>query len=711
MAPEQAEGKTQEISTAADIYSLGAILYELLTRRPPFQGETFLATLEQVRTQEPVPPHRIRAMVPRDLETICLKCLHKDPSRRYRSGAALADDLRRFLSGEPILARRTGTWERSVKWARRRPALAALVGVVGLAVLGLVLGSFWHNAQLQDALDTAEDREQEAQRQRKRAEENFRRAEDRKQEAQGQRKRAEANFRKAFNAVHQMLTRVSEAKLPNVPGSEHLRRALLEDALRLNQELLHEKSNDPPLRRETGRVFRQLADVYHNLGQQDQAEKAYGKSLALYQGLVAEFPNRSEYQEELAETQNNLAILFVDTGRPDHARKAYEQALKLRKALTERFPNEPKHRQQQAILQCNMGQLLYRTGHLDEAERIYREAADLQQNLANRFPSKPFYRYAWSWALMNRGVVLATTGQPTAAHQCYQEALPMLEKLAHDSPRVAGYRYELAGLHNNLALLFQANRCLAESEAPCRTALALQGKLVADFPKVLDYQRALAGSYQNLTGILMDLKRLPEAEKAALQALTLRQRLAAAFPKVPDYESDLGATLGALGSIAQAQGKLAEARERLAQAAIHHCNAVNRNPRHMTYRQFMHRDYQNLAEVLLKLGEHAEAVKVAVALPQILPGKWQDHRRAASILAGCIPLAEKDHRLAPAKRQALARSYGAKALVQLREAITRGFTDTGDLKRDTTLTPLRNLEGFQKLLSLLETKAPVLSGW
>src|SRR5262249_31132243 len=126
MPPEQAAGRTREIGPAADVYALGAILYELLAGRPPFKGPTSLDTLNQVLTHEPAPPRRLNSRTPRDLETVCLKCLEKQPGRRYASALELAEDLRRFRAGQPVRARPVGALERGWKWARAHAALTSV---------------------------------------------------------------------------------------------------------------------------------------------------------------------------------------------------------------------------------------------------------------------------------------------------------------------------------------------------------------------------------------------------------------------------------------------------------------------------------------------------------------------------------------------------------------------------------------------------------
>ena len=144
MAPEQARGQNAAVGPPADVYALGAVLYEMLTGRPPHRGTTPMETVLMVIDREPVPPSRLQVRVPRDLETICLTSLRKEPARRYASAEALAEDLGRFLAGEPIRARPTPAWERGLKWARRHPSTALLSVLAATAALALLAETIRH---------------------------------------------------------------------------------------------------------------------------------------------------------------------------------------------------------------------------------------------------------------------------------------------------------------------------------------------------------------------------------------------------------------------------------------------------------------------------------------------------------------------------------------------------------------------------------------
>ncbi|HEY7314832.1 MAG TPA: protein kinase [Gemmataceae bacterium] len=225
MAPEQIEGRQDDIGPRTDVYGLGAVLYEVLTRHPPFRGLTDADTMRQVLANEPPAPRRLRRDVPGDLATICLKCLEKEPARRYAAAAELADDLRRFLAHEPIQARPPGRIERLGKWARRRPAAAVLVAAGILTCLGLLAGGLWHEGSLRGhdrKLAAAARREQQ---QKERLEQQCLEIRDKEEQVrQARAARYAGDMRRAWNAWQsgqtEEMAALLEAHRPRVAGSD-----------------------------------------------------------------------------------------------------------------------------------------------------------------------------------------------------------------------------------------------------------------------------------------------------------------------------------------------------------------------------------------------------------------------------------------------------------------------------------------------------------
>jgi tetratricopeptide (TPR) repeat protein len=303
MAPEQAAGRTREIGPAVDVYALGAILYEMLTGRPPFRGETAAETERQVIAEDPVPPARLNANVPRDLETICLKCLHKDSQKRYATAEDLAEDLRRFADGRPILARRSGLWERGVKWARRRPTAAALAAVVTLAVLAFLVGGLWHEVTLREAAERA--RQKEA--------------------------LAAANLQIALDAIEPLSLLVSGTDFAKIPDRQFFRNEFSQHSQDFYQKLhklaADHESNDPQVQRNIGRAWHGLGISHVLRGEGMEAEKAFLQAVAVQGKLVEGFPAETAWRVDLAITYQSLGDLYAARGAKESAGDTYAKII------------------------------------------------------------------------------------------------------------------------------------------------------------------------------------------------------------------------------------------------------------------------------------------------------------------------------------------------------------------------------------------------
>jgi serine/threonine protein kinase len=295
MSPEQATGQTQAIGPPADVYALGAILYELLTGRPPFTAETGVETLFQVCSEEPVAPTRLQPKLSRDLNTICLKCLQKDPRKRYASAGALADDLHRFLNDEPILARPEPAWERVVRWARRRRLAAASLALTIVAALALVGVLLWSNArEHQHAVELEKEQKQTA----------------------AQQALAKAYLQNALDVLEPLSMDVKGggAPGPNLDGL-HFRQQFVHLARTFYRALLTDIDNpDRDVRRLIGRTFHGLGMSHAVLEETEAAENSFRQAIQRQEQLVKEFPTEVPYRVDLALSYQNLGDTYAARG-------------------------------------------------------------------------------------------------------------------------------------------------------------------------------------------------------------------------------------------------------------------------------------------------------------------------------------------------------------------------------------------------------------
>jgi tetratricopeptide (TPR) repeat protein/tRNA A-37 threonylcarbamoyl transferase component Bud32 len=368
MAPEQAAGRTKEIGRAVDVYALGAILYECLTGRPPFRGPTALDTLHQVLTDDPAPPRRLQSKTPRDLETVCLKCLEKAPARRYATALELAEDLRRFRAGEPVRARPVGAPERAWKWARSHAALVGVIAAAAAVVLGSTAIAFVLIAQSRDdairaknaAVAKAAENEQLATNERaarRDAQTAQKRAEDEADEANAVTSFLAGTFKASDPlgidcadlyipkqwgeklTAQELLERgekkcrvdlrdrpAVQAKVLDTIGAVYLAQAKFKDALRVLEDsrAIRERTSDVNPLDEAANLHN-LGRLAHYLGQYDKADPLYRKALDIRRERLG------AHDQLVADTMLNLAWLLSEADEPVEAEKTFREVIALRR--------------------------------------------------------------------------------------------------------------------------------------------------------------------------------------------------------------------------------------------------------------------------------------------------------------------------------------------------------------------------------------------
>jgi serine/threonine-protein kinase len=505
MAPEQAAGLAKQVGPLADLYALGAILYELLTGGAPFRGTTALEILEQVRHAEPVPPSRLVPGLPRDVETIALKCLQKEPGKRYDSAAALGEDLRRFLRGESILARPVGPIERGWRWCRRNPVVAGLAATLA-AILVLAtaasLVAYGRMSRLARDEHTA----------RLTAVREMLAAQDARVQEADQRRRAEANFHRARAAVDGYLTAVSESQLLKVPGLQPLRGELLESALRFYQDFLEERGDDPMLRAELAAAQARIGRIQAELGAVDEARRALKSAIATYQGEITRNPQDPALRAALADTWLALGDLTYNFGGKDSAEEvlaAWEKTAELREGLVRSRPDDHDGQRDLAEAYERLGFAHDGAGRDGMPARL--RGAELRLALFLESPDDPKLHFGLAESMNNIAVALTHSGRHEDALAMYLRSQEY-NRFAYDKrPHLIDYGCDLGTSYMNAVRGYRKLGRSEEAVAEARKAVEHCRRLVRDHPAATIAKRQFVWALEALVESERDAGRAAEA--------------------------------------------------------------------------------------------------------------------------------------------------------------------------------------------------------
>jgi tetratricopeptide (TPR) repeat protein len=761
MAPEQASGVAKHLGPSVDIYALGAILYEMLTGRPPFLGETLTDTLYQVLDMEPIAPRRLQPSVPRDLETICLRCLQKRPGSRYSSAAALADDLERFLDGRPILARPVGRIERAIKWARRRPAQAMLLAVSTLALLLGAAGVAWYQIELHGknvALTTALDAEEQ------------------------QRRRNVQLLRVALETQSEYGSYLDDQLKP-LPHLTRMREQLLEKRLKFYQPILDQEPSDPEMRQTQALAYLEKGIIQDRLGKTREAETAYQTAIQRLEGpaeeatpaarrllarifvqygmlqskrgddeaaadllergqrsleqLVSEDPS-VENRHTLALACHNRGLFLNKKRQQKDARRSYERAIELRQRLIEEHPHEDRYQHELAGTYANLGALYLGERQLDRA----REESNRATELMRRLPLDVENRYLLAGLYRNLGIG-GREQKPRQALEDFQNSVKLWSELLAEFPAVPEYRRQAASTLFVLAAQHEILDDLPKAQDEFRKYLALSRQLLREEPGAEDALRAVTQGLYHLGRLLRAGGKNEEAEALWQEEVSLLNEAVRKRPDRSALHDSLSFVFGQLGDLDRERGR----RGRFAPGhpvvpapphvgiALHNLVLLALGPAYLrrsadAYRRGIHErrlvlklgpprpmDFtmldlhaQDLAVVAPQrdsyedMAEAAEAAAEAARGLSAEPDNGQRYLLAAAHTARCIPLLANAQDLSAEEKARRARAHGDQAVELLRKAVGGGFRNATLLTQAREFAPLRSQPDFLKLIAELKKK-------
>jgi serine/threonine-protein kinase len=666
MAPEQARGEVHDIGPMADVYALGAMLYELLTGRPPFLAATPMETIMQVTRDEPMAPRRLVEKVPRDLETICLKCLQKEPAKRYATAGALAADLRRFLSGEPILARPIFAPERVWRWCRRNPWIAISSAAIFVLLLAVAIGSTYAAVKIGIEKDRAEQNERIARENEKVANE-------------------QADL--ALETVTMLITNVQD-RLKSLPGQQArtVRRSLLQAALDGLNRVANRIDNEAAKQRNFGQAYLKMGIAAKELGNSEEAYDYFDRCYRLVKEALERDPENDRWRVILSAACMELGELSHKARRDMKQSLAYYQEnLALRQKIAA-VPDAERHRLNEKL----------------------RPEERLNPFISRLYLSEAYLRVALTYYFMGDS---AQAEAPILSCLRIREGL-MAELLAGEASwcltaTATGYvpisvlgsvpfqkswasqqRQNLARNYHLAAEIYLRLRDRDKSGSYYGKVVEIREALHADNPDDYELLGDLAEFYSYYGDMYLKLGDPQSALAKYDRSIELGREVVDKDNNV-QYRRNLGTALYSRG--------LATLRMKDATGAAKYLGESLRIREEMARKDpNSQEEKMNLMLILAQSGRQAEAAAIAEA---VRVGREKDQELLVTIARGYAECAATTIDDPGTKR-----SYEEKAVAALQSAVAAGYKDVMILETAPDLQPIRELPEFKRLLE--RVKAP-----
>ncbi|MBL8812764.1 MAG: serine/threonine protein kinase [Planctomycetaceae bacterium] len=539
MSPEQALGRRSEIGAGTDVYSIGCILYECLTGRPPFRADSVAETLRQVAELEPVAPSRLNPSIPADLNNIVLKCLEKRPAQRYSSMPLLVADLGNFLEGRPVKARPLLVYVRAWRWCRRFPVYASSVAIVLAALVVVIAVRENYVQQLAESRNVALEKSKAATASEQRAVEAQKKTEE-------QLARAEQNSVWAMEAVDALLQKAADQSLTSIPGMISVRQQLLSEALQQCERFLQDRgSNDPAALFARGIVLQRTGRIHRQIKQLEKSEAELQEAVTLFTDLAAQHPDKVKYISELGKSQYQLALTLAISRNTAAGWGMKETSLKTWNSGLRLFPDDPDLRRGKVNVLSSMGPELRRAGKWKESEEAYREGEKLVQQLLVETPDDLRVLIAGRILRGNYSTLLLTVGRTNEAFELQKGVVTAANRIAQltpDDPSADAARASaIYGLAN---IQLQRPESLGDAMTSYEESAQIIDKIAEREPLVGDYAVQAAKSWMGLGIAKETAGDLQGALEAAERALTWHQSILERQPDNDSVKFEYGRILG-----------------------------------------------------------------------------------------------------------------------------------------------------------------------